>query len=134
MAHRKDGIRLSKLSPLAKAVMRHSKLTINEMLEVAEHGADAGWSGFTYYKETIKFARRHRDSILAALEEDRSDFGETSLCSMLRHWKSLNGLSEAEIEASLLSRDESNDNRITMENALAWYALEKAAHEIESMK
>lgn len=131
MARRKDGITLSKASPLVKAVMRHGGLTIDQMLEVAEHGADSGWSGFSYYKDTSQFARSHRKMILEELEKDLVGFGEKTITGVIKGWKCLLMFKEHEIEMQLgLFLSGHRDTDCQFENAMAWYALEKAAREL----
>lgn len=130
MARRKDGITLSKASPLVKAVMRHGRLTVDQMLEVAEHGADAGWPGFTYYGETSKFAGRHRKMILDELEKDLVDFDEKTITAMIKGWKCLSMFDEHEIEVQVASFMFNGDSDVQFDNAMAWYALEKAAQEL----
>ena len=47
---------------LYEAVKEHSGLDNDQLAEVAEHSADAGWAGFTYYKDTaVKKAARFRE-------------------------------------------------------------------------
>ena len=36
------------LKQIHKAIKQHSSLTKEDMLQIAEHGADAGWNGFSY--------------------------------------------------------------------------------------
>lgn len=131
MARRKDGTTLSKASPLVKAVMRHGGLTIDQMLEVAEHGADAGWSGFIYFKDTSRFAKRHRKMIIDELEQDRADCGEQTITGMIKSWGCLSMFEPYEIEKQFGRFSAGDDDTDSyFENAMAWYALERASQEL----
>ena len=48
---------------LEDAVKQHSLLDDADLIEVAEHGADTGWDGFTYYDDTVKFYDANEDDI-----------------------------------------------------------------------
>ncbi len=62
---------------LARAVIRQ---TGRENLEdIARHGADAGYSGFTYYSDTVSFFKRNRMAIRALAEQQAEDFGQTPM-------------------------------------------------------
>lgn len=58
---------------LCHAIAEH--LDADQLLEVAEYGADRGWPGFTYYVDTVAFYDAHEGviwSLLAELDPDRS--------------------------------------------------------------
>lgn len=131
---------------LTHAVLRHlggGDDATRIALEAAQHGADAGWCGFTYYSDTCAFARKHRRLIVAALQDDRESFGEPTVCGMFAHWGALKDLAKdhpADLETAWglyqagarESRDKDMaDTRTLLENALAWYALERAGQAVE---
>lgn len=95
---------------LIEAVKKHSGLDDDELAEVAEHGADTGWAGFTYYTDTCKFYDEHADLIWEAIAEDAESMCVTPL-------EMISGFGGA---AGVGSDD-------TFKNLLAWYGLESAA-------
>src|SRR5690606_26990180 len=52
-----------------------ANFTKGELRELAQHGAEAGWHGLTYYSETTKLYRRFADEIWEALIEDAREHG-----------------------------------------------------------
>jgi len=121
---------MTKYDALTEAVIRRIGGPRSEALQtlgdVANHGADSGFSGFTYYKDTHSFYGRNRKLILNAIQEDADSFG-TSIDEMMKGWRSLSGVSNP-----LLALSYCNDDTTTVENALAWYALERAASTVEN--
>jgi len=121
---------MTKYDALTEAVIRRiggpRSEAVQTLGDVANHGADAGFSGFTYYRETSSFFKRHRALILEALKEDADSFGE-SIDKMMRGWKCLRDVPEP-----LLALSRKSDDTTTVENALAWYALERAASTVEN--
>ena len=53
---------------LVKAVKKHGGLDDQELMDAAEHGADSGWGGFTYYKDTTEFYDKNEELIWELLE------------------------------------------------------------------
>ncbi len=49
--------------PRLTAAIRR-RLTLDQLRDVASHGADAGWAGFTYYTDTLRFFSDHKKDIL----------------------------------------------------------------------
>ena len=100
--------------------------------DVANHGADAGFVGFTYYSDTCKFFDDNKDLIMEQLLEDRASIGYSSLTKMLSSFKCFKDVDTYDIEAFLInSDDESNEEQTTLKNGLAWYALESVAWQLE---
>jgi len=84
------------------------------MHDVANNGADGGTHGFTYYTETTAFYDAHENAIWDALYNDAANLGQTPM----------------QMIASFATADQITD-ALTFKNALAWYALERAAIEWE---
>lgn len=130
------------LSALTQAVLSHLDGDTAEnrqiCLDAAEHGADAGWPEFTYYTDTSRFFVTNRAAIKAAVKEDMSEQGVESVGAFLASFGCLKGngtpseLEEAYWCAMHQNDDTDRDVRTLVENALAWYALEKAGWELES--
>ena len=91
--------------------------------DVANHGADSGFSGFTYYTETVKFAKAHKADILDYARQMADEFGE-SLYGMIGGFNCIK-ISEGEA-AEAIHNPRSGDHTTVM-NALAWFALEEVA-------
>ena len=66
--------------PLASAVHRQLGIPVSELpdtlADVRRGGADSGFPGFTYYADTVSFAKRHRAAILDSLVSLADDLGE----------------------------------------------------------
>jgi hypothetical protein len=119
---------------ITRAILR--KLNREELADVAKHGADTGWNGFTYYTETNNFFKAHKADILAMAKQDADDFGQ----EMLQMVQGFNCLSDKnnskgkplysldEIAAALHS--DKGEGSTVIRNALAWYALEAVAREL----
>lgn len=116
---------------LTRAILR--RLNRDELRDVAEHGADSGFSGFTYYHETGAFFRAHKAEIIALAQSTAADIGEPSMLQMVRHFRCIcNGkqpdYTEDEVAEAIYSgRGEST---CYIRNALVWFALEEVALEL----
>ena len=99
---------------------------------VAAHGADAGFSGFIYYNETIEFATQNIDAIRDELKQDADDFGCCSIAEMVAGFRCMNDLTIDEINAVLFLHDTDSDAAAQVLNGLSWYALEKVAFCVEA--
>ena len=102
------------------------------MSDITNHGADAGFSGFIYYRETCQFARDNMAAIYRQIKDDAADFGVDPL-EMVAGFGCLNGEFPAYEIASVIHDDIDDATRndgadTSILTALAWYALESAAH------
>ena len=108
------------------------------LIDVNNHGANSGFCGFTYYKDTVSFFEKHRQDILSLLEADGEDFGEEP-ASIVMQFQCLR-LQDADREEKHTYRAAINrllygnrkvnwyrDEEIMVANALSWYALEAVA-------
>ena len=115
------------MKTLEKAVIEQYG-TREEFLEaipdIMQGGASAGVSGFIYYHETLDFTKKHFDLIIQALKDDAESYG-LGLVEMVRGFKCFEGMSEDEIASGLY--DPESDDRTSVYNGLAWYALESVA-------
>ena len=128
-------MRYADLSKLQRAVKRQlGSDNMQEFLEtlqdVANHGAGGGFSGFTYYGETVDFTRRNRAEIMQQLKEDADIFG-SSVSDMVCNFNCFKEYSEDEILVALYSG--TGDNVTTVYNGLAWYALESVASQLDGV-
>jgi hypothetical protein len=123
------------LTKLQRAVKRQlGSDTMQEFLEtlqdVSNHGAGGGFSGFTYYGETVDFTRRNRAEIMQQLKEDAECFG-TSVADMVCAFNCFKGYEADEILSALYGGR--GDSVRAVYNGLAWYALETVAHQFDEV-
>tara|TARA_R100000963_G_C4600453_1_gene74349 strand:+ start:275 stop:697 length:423 start_codon:yes stop_codon:yes gene_type:complete len=105
------------------------------MTDITSNGADAGFSGFTYYRETCQFARDNMGLIYMHARVQAADFGEDSPLVMIAGFKCLHDVTArmvGKVICNVLGSDDSDGIPEYVEtsilNALAWYALEEVAH------
>lgn len=112
---------------MTRAILR--RLDRETLEDVARHSADAGWAGFTYYTDTLAFYKAHKADILKLAEDIASDFGQDML-AMIAGFGCLkrDGLSATEIAEALFSGR--GECATTVRNAMAWFALEETAREL----
>lgn len=97
--------------------------------DIAAHGADTGWSGWIATADCVAFTKRNRAAIVESLERLSSEDGEDLLSlvagfNCLRSYK----FSTSDVGRVLFSaKGGDEDARSTIENALAWSALEDVA-------
>lgn len=103
------------------------------LLDVANHGAQGGYSGFTYYSDTIEFWNKNRINIrkLASIQADEMGLGMLEMIAGFNCLKQLD-LSLDEV-AAVIYTDKETENRTAILNAMAWYALEEVARSYSDM-
>jgi hypothetical protein len=100
----------------------------NALKDIYNHGASAGFPGFTYYKETVAFFRKNKKAIVELAEEMAESLGEDVL-SMIKGFRCLdNSYSASEVGKIIYGRY--NENLFQIANALSWFALEEVAREV----
>ena len=115
---------------MTRAILR--RLDREQLADVARHGADAGWSGFTYTADTCAFYKAHKADILALAGQTASEIDQEML-AMIGGFRCLSNAGKpdytlAEIGEALFSgRGECADS---IRNAMAWFALEEIAREL----
>lgn len=124
---------------LIRAVIRQ---TGRENLEdIARHGVDGGFAGFTYYSDTVPFFKRHRALIVELVNRMAEDLGENP-AEMVAGFGCLAGhevhrLPDHEKRRKLaeylpsvsrcLYGGRLTDEDTIVANALAWFAAEEVA-------
>lgn len=94
--------------------------------DVANHGADAGFSGFIYYADTVAFAMRYRPLIVALCNDMAANVGTGSAIDLVANFRCLNdNYKPDEVGRTLYGQKSKADTQIA--NALAWFALEEVA-------
>lgn len=117
---------------LAAAVLRQLGTTAKEvekgessLEDIARHGIDGGYRGFTYYSDTVKFYEANKAAILDMAANMAEQFDQTT-AEMMAGFGCLKGTSAREIEATLI-RGKKSDDYTRIANALAWFAGEEVA-------
>lgn len=102
------------------------------LVDVCNHGADSGFPGFTYYKDTEAFFAKHKADILSMAQAMAEDIGEDML-TMIGGFACLKseGLTPTQIGGAIFgSTDDNTGGWGTVRNAMAWFALEEVAREL----
>ena len=90
-------------------------MELETILELADHGADAGWPGLCYYNETSALYERYEKEIWEALHEDSADEG---------FWRNIIDLVGSFKGAKEVASDAG------FRNLLVYYMAERTAHAI----
>ena len=90
--------------------------------DVANGGAAAGWVGFTYYTDTVAFAKRNKRAIEGLLKDLADSIGE-DFAKTLTSFNCLQGYEGFEILDGYYNPR--SEMRTQVYNALAWFALEE---------
>lgn len=96
--------------------------------DVARYGANAGYSGFTYYTDTVRFTQKNKQSILELARQQAQDYLGVSVYEFIAGFNCID-LDSFEVADAL--HEKNNPERDTVYNALAWYALEEVAREYD---
>ncbi len=98
-----------------------------ELCGIAEHGAESGWPGITYYTDTAKLYRRFADELWQMAFEDYQDQGMQDPDPMAypHTWKPnlLKWIAD-------LGGADSVEDGDTFENLMVWYGAERVAREL----
>jgi hypothetical protein len=92
--------------------------------DVCRGGAAAGWTGFTYYSDTVSFFNENKVAICELAENMADNIGH-SLIDMVASFNMLDA-TEKEIAMTLYGKEDDADKYVA--NSLAWFALEELAH------
>jgi len=97
--------------------------------DVCNHGADGGFSGWIYYRETAEFAQKNLPAIRAQLSDCADSLGETVI-GLLMSFRCLQGedITQDDVGEALWGNGE-GEMAYYIRNALAWFALEEACRE-----
>jgi hypothetical protein len=98
--------------------------------DCSSHGADAGFTGFSYYSETIRFFRKHRFNIVSHMEQTAAECG-TDIISMVQNFgvfRNNDKPTTSEVGRALWDSSNYWPELNTLYNVFAWYALEEISH------
>lgn len=127
---------------------RSWKQTRETLRDVAAHGADSGFPGFTYYSDTRRFYIRHRSAINELVMSEAREFGmtpidfvagfrclqDTTFDDNKGEWvacKPDNARMTAISRAIYGARMTWDDEDLFIANALAWFTLESVARTVD---
>ena len=130
-------VRAKSVHPLASIVLSQlggGKDAIESAIDAANHGADGGFSGFTYSSDCEKFVRRNRKAIAASVEAMADDLGENPI-DMVAGFQCLKSdkPSAMEVAACIFGgafQHGDSGQRARIYDALAWFALEEVGRAI----
>ena len=91
--------------------------------DVTNHGASGGFSGFTYYSDTVSFTKRNKKAIVTFCENFASDLGDGGIIEFITGFQCMKNYKQSEVASGLY--DSRSDFKTTVYNALAWLMLEE---------
>lgn len=94
---------------MLRAIRDHAGLELSTIRDAGNHGADAGFGGFTYTVDGAEFYRANADTIDAMLQDDAEAFGYDDVATLISNF----------------GRADMADTRDGRDCLLAWYALEE---------
>jgi len=112
-----------------------------DLEDVANHGANSGFTGFIYTRETCGFFADNRDMIVKHVRDMAEYLGEDSVSFVAGFRCLTDDFETREAVASVLydrtwpnrwnsdNSDDVTDDECSVANALAWFTLEEAAQE-----
>lgn len=99
---------------LRRAILRQAKPDDPEQFwrDVREYGAETGWPGFTYFRDTIRFYERNKKAIWDLLVNLAEQTGEKNVFAMMAEFRTAPMVGDYETFANLMS----------------WFAVEEVAN------
>jgi hypothetical protein len=94
---------------LTQAIRDHSGMEMSQIREAGEHGADAGWPGFTYTKDGADFTDANAALLDEMLQLGADDFGHDDVAAFVASF----------------NRSDMADTLDGYKCLVAWYALEE---------
>jgi hypothetical protein len=99
-------------------------------VDCSKKGADTGFTGFTYYNDTVPFFTKHRLDIINHLEHTAEQM-ETDVISMVLNFKEFRNNDDApnpsEVGKALWDRSINYSDYTELYNLFAWYTLEEVS-------
>jgi hypothetical protein len=109
---------------------------VDNLEDVYNHGADAGFPGFTYYSDTVEFYKKNKAAIIELAKEHADGMG-INILEMIGGFNCLkyydyntNRWTDAEGQEAIGQTVYGRKVDDVVANALAWFALEEVAREI----
>jgi hypothetical protein len=100
------------------------------LADCAKHGADGGFSGFIYHRETIAFFLHNRNDIIKNLERTAEELGE-DIIKMVQNFGIFRYSpppSSGEVGKALWGTRKAQGTLTSLYNVFAWFCLEEISH------
>jgi hypothetical protein len=114
-----------------------SRIGMDSIEDINNHGINGGYSGFIYYSETHAFAMRYRKYIIQLLEEQAEDL-EEDVVEMVSHFGTFYNYRD---KKSTMDKEDKRDlyrylgggrcEQSTITNLMAWFAAEEVCRWFE---
>jgi hypothetical protein len=106
-------------------------LDVDQLADVARHGANCGWPGFTYTWDNVQFFNANKSEIIALAKQTSDELGSGGVISLVRSFNCLitarkPNYSEDEIAEAIYTEGGED----VIKEAMAWFALEEIAREL----
>jgi hypothetical protein len=98
------------MKDLVRAIKKHSGMDNEQIAEAGEQGAEGGYPGFSYYRDTADFYDENAELIWELLNDEADDLGEKHALAMIANFR----------EARSVVDDDS------FKNLMSFFALEEA--------
>jgi hypothetical protein len=100
------------------------------LVDCAKHGADGGFPGFTYHRETIAFFLRNRKDIVKNLEITAKELGEDIIKTVQNFgvFRYSPPPPAGEVGKAIWGTGKAKDNLTSLYNVFAWFCLEEISH------
>lgn len=85
------------------------------MRDIADHGADSGFPGITYYSDTVALYRAHEDEIWDKLAEMADGLGESHPLALIANFAGAKDVGSA----------------TQLANLLVWFMVEELARNVD---
>ena len=93
--------------------------------DVTSHDASGGFSGFTYYDDTVSFTKRNKKAIVTFCENFASELGDGGIIEFIAGFQCMKNYKQSEVASGLY--DPKSEHKTTVYNALAWLMLEEVS-------
>lgn len=126
---------MNKLQSKVLEQMGHEELNreaLEELRHVAAYGASGGVSGFIYYSDTVEFFDANKALIIQQAEYMAEELG----CEVFEMISNFNCLKDSKLDSvnlyKIIYSNEEHEDSTQVKNALAWFALEETAYQLEN--
>ena len=101
-----------------------SRVSLDSVEDICDHGINGGFGGFIYYADTIKFFDRYRADILRLLKDQADDLGEKPI-EMALSFNCFDSDCETAIGQFVYGGKMTADETQQVKNGFAWFAAEE---------
>jgi hypothetical protein len=107
-----------------------SRVSLDSVSDIVNHGINGGFSGFVYYTDTIAFFDKYKADILRLLKEEADELGEKPI-DMALSFNCFDKDCETAIGQFVYGARITDDYAATVKNGFAWYAAEEVCRWID---